>query len=281
MAVADDFTSEHHVYEPHKVGLPPLGSYLREMWKRREFAIELARTQLRAQHANTLFGQLWLLLNPIMLGVVYYVLVTIIRGGSRGPDFFAHLLGGLFAYYFVNWSLSGGVKSVVSGGRLILNTAFPRVLLPLASVQSALRRFLPALIPYFLIHAAVGLPFTWNLLYFVPVFVILLMVAAGGAMIVATAQVYFRDLKNVLPYGLRMWMYASPVIWYADDVPDAYDWLLTVNPLAPTLTIWSSIREGHAPELHHFLLGGAWGIAFLVVGWVLFTSREREFAVRL
>jgi ABC-type polysaccharide/polyol phosphate export permease len=281
MAVADDFTAEHHVYEPHHKGMPPLRSYLRTIWERREFAVELARTQLRAQNANTLFGRMWLLINPIMLGIVYYILVTIVRGGARGPDFFAHLLGGLFAYYLVNWSLSGGVKSVVSGGRLILNTAFPRVLLPLSSVQSAFRRFLPALIPYFIIHAAVGMPFTWNLLYLIPVVAILLLVAVGGSLIFATAQVYFRDLKNVMPYGLRMWMYASPVIWYASDVPDEYRWLLTINPLAPTLTIWSDIREGLAPQWEHFALGAGWGIVFVIVGWVVFTSREREFAVRL
>ena len=282
MAVAtDDFLPEHHVYEPHKTGLPPLRPYLKAMWQRRQFAVELARTQLRAQHANTIFGQLWLLINPILLGVVYYVLVTIVRGGSRGPEFFAHLLGGLFAYYFVNWSMTGGAKSIVSGGRLILNTAFPRVLLPLASVQSAFRRFLPALIPYFIIHAAMGMPFTWNLLYMIPVVVILIAVAIGMSLIVATLQVYFRDIKNVLPYALRMWMYASPVIWYADDVPDQYDWLLTINPLASTLTIWSEVREGMAPSWEHFALGAGWALVILVVGWVVFTSREREFAVRL
>lgn len=282
MSPADQFTAEHQVYEPHKVGLPPLLPYLRTMWQRRQFAVELARTQLRAQHANTVFGQLWLLINPVMLGIVYYVLVTIIRGGSgRGSDFFAHLIGGLFAYYFVNWSMTGGVKSVVSGGKLILNTAFPRVLLPLASVQSALRRFLPALGLYFVIHAAMGQPFTWQLLWTPVVVLMLLVLAAGTSMIVATAQVYFRDLKSFLPYALRMWMYTSPVLYYPEDVPDRYAWLLKVNPIAPTLAIWSDIREGVAPHWGDFVIGGAWALAILVVGWVVFTSREREFAVRL
>jgi ABC-type polysaccharide/polyol phosphate export permease len=279
---APEFTAERHVYEPHVVGMPPLRPYLREMWKRRQFAIELARTQLRAQHANTIFGQLWLLINPVMLGVVYYVLVTIIRGGeARGGEFFAHLIGGLFAYYFVNWSMSGGVKSVVGGGRLILNTAFPRVLLPLASVQSAFRRFIPALIPYFVIHAAMGMPFEWTLIFMVPVILMLVVLSTGLALIVATAQVYFRDLKSFLPYALRMWMYTSPVLYYAEDVPDAYDWLLVVNPIAPMLTIWSDAREGIVPAWEDFALGTGWAVVILVVGWVLFTSREREFAVRL
>jgi len=81
---SDDFSGEYHVYEPHKVGLPPLGPYFRALWARRQFLYELARTNLRAQHFNTTLGQLWLILNPVMLGIVYFTLVYIIRGGGRG-----------------------------------------------------------------------------------------------------------------------------------------------------------------------------------------------------
>ena len=54
----NEFATQHHVYEPHIVGLPPLGPYVREVWRRRSFAFELSRTKLRAQHFNTVFGQL-------------------------------------------------------------------------------------------------------------------------------------------------------------------------------------------------------------------------------
>ena len=66
----DEFTGERHVYEPHTVGLPPMRSDLRELWRRREFAVELSRTKLREQHFNTAFGQLWLVLTPRLLALV-------------------------------------------------------------------------------------------------------------------------------------------------------------------------------------------------------------------
>ena len=69
----------------------------------------MARTSLRAQHFNTAFGQLWLVLNPLLLAGVYFMLVDILRGRARAaPDFFAHLLAGLFAYYFVSDSIRAG-----------------------------------------------------------------------------------------------------------------------------------------------------------------------------
>ena len=278
----DEFTSEHHVYEPHRVGLPPLRSYLRELWRRREFAFELARTNLRAQHFNTAFGQLWLVLNPLLLAGVYFILVDILRSGGQGENFFAHLVGGIFAYYFVQQSMQQGVRSVVSGGRLILNTAFPRVLLPVSSVITAFMRFLPTLAIYVPVHLASGLPVGPELLWLVPIVALLTVFATGMAMLVSAAQVYFRDLKNFLPYATRVWLYATPILYFADEVPERYDWVLTVNPLAPIISAWSTVLDkGQAPPLDDMLLGLAWAIGAFVVAGVFFVSREREFAVRL
>ena len=230
MPEENEFTSERHVYEPHKIGLPPLGPYVRELWRRREFAREMARTNLRAQHFNTAFGQFWLVLNPLLLAAVYFLLVYILRSGSRGVDFFAHLLAGLFAYYFVSDSIRQSVKSVTGGGRLILNTAFPRALLPLSAVITAFMRFLPTLIVYIPVHIIAGLPVGPSLLWIFPLIFLMFVMASGAAMLVSALQVYFRDVKNFLPYFLRIWLYASPVLYYANEVPDGIRWILVDQP---------------------------------------------------
>jgi teichoic acid transport system permease protein len=278
----DEFTSERRVYEPHKIGLPPIGPYVRELWRRREFAREMSRTNLRAQHFNTVFGQLWLVLNPLLLACVYFVLVDILRGGSRGSDFFAHLMAGLFAYYFVADAIRLAVKSVVGGGRLILNTAFPRMLLPISSVITSFMRFLPTILIYLPVHLIAGLPIEPVLLWVIPLTGLLIVLASGAAMLVSSLQVYFRDLKNFLPYALRVWLYASPVLYFADEVPDRYDFLLALNPLGGLLTAWSDvINQGHAPDASSLALAAAWAFGIFLAGALFFMSREREFAVRL
>lgn len=278
----DEFTSERHVYEPHKIGIPPLRPYVRELWRRREFAREMSRTNLRAQHFNTVFGQLWLVLNPLMLAGVYFLLVYILRSGSRGVDFFAHLLAGLFAYYFVSDSIRLSVKSVTGGGRLILNTAFPRALLPLSGVITAFLRFLPTLVIYVPVHIIAGLPVDLHMLWIVPLIGLMFVLASGAAMLVSALQVYFRDVKNFLPYFLRVWLYASPVLYYAHEVPDGIRWILDVNPLGGLLTAWSDvIVGGRNPELDSLALAAAWAFGIFLAGGLFFVSREREFAVRL
>jgi teichoic acid transport system permease protein len=278
----DEFTSERHVYEPHRVGLPPIRSYVRELWRRREFALELSRADIRTQHFNTVFGQLWLVLNPLLLACVYFVLVDILRANTGGIEFFAHLMAALFIYYFVTDSIRLAVRSVTGGGGLILNTAFPRILLPTASVITAVKRFVPTLAIFIPVFIIAGLPVGPELLWLIPVFAMFLILACGVAMLVAAGQVYFRDLKNFLNYALRIWLYGSPILYYASEVPDRYDFLLVVNPLAPLLTAWSDVIDrGVAPDGTHVALGAGWALVLFVGGALFFMSREREFAVRL
>ena len=276
------FEGERHVYEPHRVGLPPIVPYFKELWRRRQFAVELSRTTLRAQHFNTFFGQAWLIINPLLLAGVYFILVDILRSGSRGADFFAHLVACLFAYYFVQQALSQAVKSVVSGGRLILNSAFPRMLLPLASVVTAFKRFLPTVLVYIPVHLITGLPIGPHLLWVIPLVLLIGLLASGLAVFVSAAQVYFRDLKSFLPYALRVWLYTSPILYFADEVPERYQILLSVNPLGQILRAWDDVlRLGQAPSAESLLVGGAWAIGIFLVAALFFMSREREFAVRL
>jgi ABC-type polysaccharide/polyol phosphate export permease len=277
-----EFEGEVHVYEPHRIGLPPIGAYLRQLWLRREFALELARTNLRAAHYSTALGQLWLILNPLLLGLVYFALVEIIGRGNRGMDFLAHLLLALFAFRLVSTSIRQGARSVVGGGRLILNTAFPRTLLPLSSVLTSFMLFLPTLAVYAVVHAMAELPVTPEILWAVPIVAMLILFAAGMSMLVAAVQVYFRDLSNFLPYTLRIWLYASPILYYAAQVPEKFKPVLLANPMYPLLTsLGEAVNFGREPRPTLMLAGLGWAVGAFVVGGLFFISREREFAVRL
>jgi teichoic acid transport system permease protein len=281
-AYRDDEYAERHVYLPHKVGLPPMRHYLSLVWKRREFALELSRTTMRAKHFDTAFGQLWLLLNPLLLGLVYFLLVDLIRHHPRPLSFFAHLLGGLFLYQVLQTAATEGSNSVVRGGGLILNTAFPRTLLPLASVTTSFKRFVPTMAIWAIVHFAAGGTLTIYMLWSIPIVVMVTVFSAGVAMFCGAAQVYFRDLSSFLPYLLRIWMYISPILYYWDDVPKHIQHWLLLNPMASMLAAWSDVlQKQQAPPLNLMAIGTGWAIFGLVFGALFFISRERDFAVRI
>ena len=142
------------VFEPHSSSLPPLRPYFKDFWRRREFATELSKFSDKAEYLESKLGKVWLVLNPLFLAVIYFLLVTIIQGGrGQGGGFttLAHILIGLFTFYFAQNTILLGASSITSGGSLILNQAFPRALLPLSSAISAARQFFPTIPIYILI----------------------------------------------------------------------------------------------------------------------------------
>ena len=269
------------IYEPFRAGLPPLGSYLRSLWSRRSFIAEFSRSELREQNYGSLFGQLWLVLNPLLLSGVYFLLIYII-GGHSDATRYGHLTASLFLFYLISNSLSGGVKSITAGQRLILNTAFPRVMLPISATVIALFKFVPTLLVFFVMRTALGLPYSWQMFWAIPVILIALLMGLGMAILISCINVYFRDIASFLPYMTRSLLYLSPILYHASDVSEKIKTLEVVNPLFYLLDAWSQIMVyAKAPDLYSLVHAFVWALSIFLIGAYFFLSRERDFAVRL
>lgn len=286
-------SSGMRVYNPHKAGLPNLPGYFRELWTRRDFAMELSNTNLRASNTNTFLGQLWLVINPLLLAAVYFLLVMVISGGARveggfqdGLQVFARICAGLFFFFYVTGTISAAATSVSGAGGLILNMSFPKMLLIMSQAHLALRRFIPSLVVYLVIHIAAGLPWTWHMLW-LPVYVVLgTLLGIGLGAVVATWNVYFRDTSQFLPYFIRIWLYLSPVLYTREhflgtSIGSAIGPWVNLNPLFSLVGGWGDVLQGEPSDGTGLLIATAWALLMVVVGVLYFISREREFAVRL
>lgn len=276
---------ELQVYEPHRAGLPYLPTYARDLWARRPFAVELSRATMRAAHSTSVLGQLWLVLNPLLLALVYYLLIGVL-GGSSGPEKLVHLVGGLFFFYFVAGCLTNGAVSVVGGGKLVASMAFPRLLMPLSAVRTAFFRFLPTMGVYFVFHVAAGAPWSPVMLLALVFLGFAVVFGAGAAALMAALQVYFRDTASFLPYVVRIWLYLSPVLWFAETVGEQFgtagERLSLFNPLFSMVGGWTDLLvRSQVPPLSVWVGAAAWAAVSVLVGFYYFLSRERDFAVRL
>lgn len=278
----DDFRGNFHVYVPYRAGLPRLKPYLRELWRRREFLNEMAKANIRGGQLDTWFGRLWNILNPLLLGAVYFLLVNILKGGGTKPGYFAYLLAGLFLFSTLTASMMTGVTSVVSAGKMVTNTAFPRAMLPLAAVKTAFRRLWPTLLVLAVICGISGIRPSWALLSLIPLMVLFIFFCAGIAMLLAAVQVYFRDTRSFLPYLARLWLYASPVLWMVDQVPAPLKAIELFNPMFAIVGSWSqAIIYGEWPSAIGWGVASAWAVVMFLLGGYVFLSRERDFAVRI
>ena len=269
------------VYEPFRAGLPKLGKYWKSLWFRRTFISEYSKSELREQHFDSVFGQLWLVLNPLLLSGVYFILIVII-GGTTDSARYVHLTATLFLFYLVANSLTGGVKSITAGQRLILNTAFPRIMLPISAVVIAIFKFLPTLIVFLIIKAVVGSSFSFEMLWAIPILMITLFLALGLAITISCINVYFRDIASFLPYMTRSLLYLSPILYQASDLSDRLRSFEIANPIFYLLDAWSQVMVyAQAPDLFSLLHSLVWALAVFIIGTYFFLSRERDFAVRL
>jgi len=134
-------------------GLPPLRLYLAEAWRYRTFALYWSKADVKARNFDTAFGRVWHVLNPLLFGLIYFVLVGIIGGGFGDIGRLVFIIGNLYVWLFFQASIATGVGAVQSAaGGMLAHTSIPRIVLPFASTLSATNLFLRSLIAYVPLH---------------------------------------------------------------------------------------------------------------------------------
>ncbi len=272
------------VYESTASGLPPLRPYFVELWSRRRFVWHLARTDLKAEHYDSAIGQLWVVLDPLLLAAVYFLLRTVVKPAGAGANrnaIIAHLVWAVFFFTFISNTMMAGARSLLSGRGLILNASFPRAILPVTAVVKGLFDFLPTVFVYFAFHLVLGQPFGASLVMLPPLIAILTVMTLGLGLMFAPIMVFFRDTGGFLPYVTRIWLYVTPVLYFVREIPVKLLAYLRFNPLYPSYAALEQVFKARFPSPGYLLAASAWAIGFFLFGSIVFLARERDFAVRL
>ena len=255
-----------------------------ELWERRRFIAEKAKAEIRGKRNSTVAGQLWAVLDPLFQAALYFFLITVLRGGGqrqRRGDL-SSLVFCVFLFNLTQGALNEGGRSIVSSKSLILNSSFPRAMLPIAAIYKGLLGLTPCAAIY-LDHPRGAGPALRCRVGDAP----LLLAHPDGdepgvAMLVATLNVFVRDVGNAMTYISRVLFFTTPVIYPADDAVADAPAILVMEPLLLAV---------------HLLPGGAGGrhtrrrlrcsrrpsstIVLFVLGARVFLSHERAFAMRL
>ena len=198
------------VYEAGTRSLPALRPLFHDLWNARALAWAMAAAQIKASRQNTWLGRAWAVLDPLLLGLTYFLLFAVILGKDTELSYLAFLLGGIFAYNFTRRAVVSGATSVVKGGAFLTATQTPRSLLPISAVLAALQVYVPTLGAYGVIYLLGGYRPGWSLMALPALIAIQTLLNLGIALLAATATAYFRDVTSFLPYVLRIGMYVTP-----------------------------------------------------------------------
>jgi ABC-type polysaccharide/polyol phosphate export permease len=274
-------------YEKTRSGMPKLRPYIADTWSRRPFIWHLARTSLKAENYDTAAGQIWIVLNPLFMALVYLMVRSIFMGGSNSAERannIDNLIMGVFFFKFASAALGNGANSILANSQMVLNTAFPRIIFPLSAAIQAFMEFLPTLLVFFAIHWYLDQPFSHAMVY-LPVVVLLLVVFNMGlSLFFAPLNVLYKDVKSFVPYISKVWLFATPVMYTVGEIeenaPQLLRWL-QLNPLFPFFAVLEDIFDGVTPPLYYLGWAALWSFGFFVVGTILFLRKERYFARRL
>jgi teichoic acid transport system permease protein len=270
-----------YVFGPSTRSMPDLRHYATSLWERRRFMTEMAKADLRGARSSTLLGGLWSLLDPLFQAGIYYLVYTIIRSGSRPDEFLHILIAGIFLFQLSIAGLVEGGTSVRQAKNLMLNSAFPRALLPLTTVYKGILKILPAIPVYAVFHLLLGAPTGWGLLLLPLIFALQVVFTTGIAMLAATAVVFFRDATNLIGYVARILFFVSPVIFPVAIIPESIRPWIAWQPFFPLFASYQEIFGGGVPSVGMVLQIIAWSAFFFLVGGWLFLRHERDFAIRL
>ncbi len=272
-----------------RLGIPPLGHYLTEAWRYRTFALYWSRADIKARNFETFLGRAWHILNPFLFGLIYFVFVVILSDGDiSDTSRLAFIVGNLYVWGYFSSTITSAVSAVQDGaGGVMAQSAIPRAILPVASTITATNLFLKSLVAYIPLHliAARGLHIE---MLWLPLLILLTgMFGFGIGLLMAVLNVYFRDVSRLLPHLLRLWLYLSPAIWAYTRLLEG-DWhhvLGRLNPMYSGMTAWTiafggSLTDGSPTMVGSVAVFAIWATSLLVIGFLVFVSREDDFAIR-
>jgi teichoic acid transport system permease protein len=267
--------------------LPSLTEYTKQLWNYRYFIWEFAGAKVSAALGNTRLGMIWQVLTPLLNAAVYYLIFGVLIETSRGvTNFVAYLCIGVFIFGFTQSTVQAGVQAISGNLGLIRALHFPRASMPIAVALIEARNMVASMVVLIAIVLAFGEPLTVEWLLIVPALLLQTIFNAGAAMLVARLGSRVHDLRQVIPFVMRVWLYGSaviyPVIHFEQRIHNPV--LLAVVEANPLLVfvelmrhaLMSDVKLANSPVVL-WCEAIAWTIVVGIGGFVYFWRGEKGY----
>jgi ABC-2 type transport system permease protein len=194
----------------------------------------LSVTEFKKTYFGTVLGYFWSLIRPLMLfAVLLFVFTQVFRLGSQVPHYPVLLLFNVVMFTFVQEATIASVTSVVSQESVVRKTQFPRLVIPLSVVLTALFNLGLNLIAVFIFILAFGVSPMWTWLFLPLVVLLLTIFTIAVAMLLSSLYVRFRDVQIIWSVLVTMLFYATPLLYPLEIAPQRFQDLILINPLTP------------------------------------------------
>ena len=253
---------------------------LREVWAYRDLFLILMLRDVKVRYKQTALGVIWVILQPLTAALIFAVIFgRFARLPSQGVPYTLYVFAAMLPWNIFSGALQRSGTSLISDSRLISKVYFPRMVIPMASSGAVLIDFAVAFVVGFGLMLAYGVLPTWRLIAVPSLVLLALLLTLGIGLLVSALNVYYRDFMYALPFVIQVWMYASPIAYSTDIVPESVKAAYALNPLVGIIGgfRWALLSTGNFPWMS-IALSVLVSLVFLAAGVVVFQRIEDSFA---
>ena len=251
------------------------------LWQHRDLCGMLALRDLRVRYKQSILGIGWAVIQPFATMVVLHIFFGKMLGvAERITDapYPVFLYAALIPWTLFASAVIASSSSFVSNAHILTKVFFPRLVLPVSACVVPVIDFGIAFVVLIGLMFWFGVTLSWTLVL-VPLLVLGALIAALGAgIMLASLTVVYRDFRHIVPFGLQLWFFMTPVIFDRSFVSPRYQWLLDLNPIGGTIEAFRSVVLDRPIDWGSWVLSIGVGLLVLVIGLLWFSRLERRFA---
>lgn len=256
-----------------------------ELFAYRELLMTLTYRDLRVRYAQTAIGILWAFLNPFftllilsfVFGIVAQVDLGATANGKPIPQIIYTVAGMAGWTYFATLLAEAG-SSIIGAQAMVKKIYFPRLIIPLSKATTAFIDFAIVLIFLFALMAFYGFMPSSNIIYFPFFFLMAVIAGLAGGIWMSALSIRFRDFQYIIPFLLRLGMYATPIAYPASAVPEQYRLFFYLNPMTGIVEGMRWCLLGGDPISIYSYISFAVVTVLLILAVIYFKSVERIMA---
>lgn len=256
--------------------------FFRNIRKYYKYAIYSAKAELKSEVADSYLNWLWWIIEPLCFMLIYtFVFGTIF--GNTEKYFASFVFLGLTAWDFFNRMITGSVKLIINNRDLVTKVYIPKYILLLSKSFTYLFKMMISLVIAFGLMIFQQVPFTWHILFFIPIFLVLYIISFGIGLLLMHFGVTLNDLANLTNIGLKMVFYLSGVFYNISKKlkgrPKLVFLMLRVNPIAFCMNELRKVSlEGMMPSFSGLGIWLAIGILLCMLGIHVIHKNENSYA---
>ncbi len=252
---------------------------LKDLWGYHELLYFLIWREIKVRYKQTLLGFSWAIVQPLFMMIVFTLFFgNLAKVPSEGIPYPLFNYAALLPWTLFAEGINRSSNSLVGNVNLVQKVYFPRLIMPLSGILSPLVDFAIAFIVLIGMMFYYGYAPTVSILW-LPVFIILaVMTALGAGLWLSTINVKYRDVRYIIPFLVQLWLFASPVVYPSSLLPDKFQLIYGINPMAGVIEGFRWSLLGTQPPGSLITVSSVIVVMILISGAYYFRRSEKTFA---